>query len=194
MGSGDKWEQNVATFLRRKSGRNFDLKQELTGKITLDSWVGHWEKPKTALGKWENGEMNLGMECEGQRPGAGNDKGANRSCLNTKSLSRTGGQEQPRGNKDRRHSEERPGVGNGAVADEEMERMKTILLGRVGRQPKSWITRAGAELQSLCPGPARGSQGWGEKKANASRKTGQYKEVEETRAWERKKNTSFSSF
>ena len=54
MGSGDKWEQNAATFLRRKSGRNFDLKHELTGKITLDSWVGHWEKPKTALGKWEN--------------------------------------------------------------------------------------------------------------------------------------------
>lgn len=92
------------------------------------------------------------MEQEGQRTGVRNNKGANCSCLNTKSLSRTGGQQHPRGNKDSRHSEERLGVGTGGVANEETERMKTILPGRVGRQPKSWITRAAAELRPLCPG------------------------------------------
>lgn len=72
--------------------------------------------------------MSLEMG-RGQRAVAGNNRGANRSCLNTRSLSRTGGQQQPRGNKDRRHSEERPRVGNGGVANKEMERMKTILPG-----------------------------------------------------------------
>lgn len=131
--------------------------------------------------------MSLVME-QGQRTGAWNNKGANCSCLNTKSLSRTGGQQHPRGNKDSRHSEERLGVGTGGVANEETERMKTILPGRVGWQPKSWITRAAAELRPLCPGACPRWSGLSERKASASRQTGQCEGVEETRAWERKKN------
>lgn len=71
--------------------------------------------------------MSLEMGA-GQRAVAGNNRGANRSCLNTRSLSRTGGQQQPRETKTG-DTRERPRVGNGGVANKEMERMKTILPG-----------------------------------------------------------------